>query len=137
MSDTETSPAPDLASSFAQASEEQRDEPRFHVHWHVSASLDGHGVCQGFLKDISVKGATLYLDHNPEHIKTGTLQIQAPPLEAHTAPHLIEVEVRFIYSIHDSAEQMFRAGVLFKQFRVETDQTFLENRLVKFEIPAA
>lgn len=128
--------APTHDTDPGQGGGERRNEARFRVHWHVAASLDGRRWYQGFLKDISIEGATLYLDHNLEHHRAITLQIQVPPLAAHAPAHLIGIDCHSVYSIHDNSEQMFRTGVMFTKFHQEADRDFLETRLLKFEIPA-
>lgn len=41
--------------------EESRSESRTHVRWHVDAFVDGQNVHHGFIKDISLKGADIFL----------------------------------------------------------------------------
>ncbi len=126
----------DVHSSPFNPGNEQRREPRFHVHWHVATELDKHGICLGFIKEISIQGATLYLDHDLIKVKKIILEIQVPALQPHTAPHILAIDCQVIYAIHDSDEQMFRTGIHFDKFQVESEKDFLDHRLKNFEIAA-
>lgn len=124
--------APDTPAETSRAIPEQRGEPRFRVQWHAAASFDGHHVFAGYTKDLSIKGATLYLDHNPEKAKSVSLRIQVPPLSEGAPPHVVDVEGRVVYAIHDSEEQLFRAGIHFNRFIKDSDRDFLESRLQSY-----
>src|SRR5574340_917614 len=100
--DTPDDHTPDPPAGIAQAAPEQRSEPRFRVQWHVAVSLDGRDICHAYTKDVSTKGATLYLEHNPQKVRSVSLRIQVPPLAEGAAPHLIDVDGNIVYSIHDS-----------------------------------
>lgn len=114
------------------AAPEQRGEPRFRVQWHVMVALDGRDVCQGYTKDISTKGATLYLEHNPERFRSVSLRIQVPPLDESAGPHIIDVDGSVVYAIHDSDALSFRAGIHFSRFIKESDRNFLDSRLKSY-----
>jgi hypothetical protein len=124
----------DVHSSPLNSADEQRREPRFHVHWHVVTELDKHGICHGFIKEISIQGATLFLDHDLIKVKTILLEIESPALQPQAPPHILAIDCHVIYAIHDSEERMFRTGIHFHKFRIDSDKDFLDHRLRNFEV---
>lgn len=124
----------DVHASLPDANGVQRHHPKFHVHWHVGTRLENHGVCFGYIKEVSILGATLFLDHDLTKVKSIQLEIQVPALQPHTPPHLVDIDCRVVSVIHDSEERMFRTGVQFTRFLVEADKDFLDQRLKKFEV---
>lgn len=123
-------PAPASSPAVPTPESEQRNFPRHGVRWHVDAQLDG-GIHRGSIREISTGGATLFLEVNPG--KSGTrklsLHIHVPPFDVKHREHIVEVECRIVYSLHDSREQTFRIGLQFTHFRNAADQTLLQNRL--------
>lgn len=111
--------------------EESRTERRVHVRWHVDVFIDGQGMHRGFIKDISVKGADIFLEHNMQNVKLIKLHIHVPPLNITEAHHVVEVSGKVIYSSHDSDELLFRTGIKFLEFHSESDRTYLQSRVVK------
>lgn len=111
--------------------DESRTEPRVHVRWHVDAFIDGQGMHRGFIKDISVKGADIFLEHNMQNVKLIKLHIHVPPLNITEAHHVVEVSGKVIYSSHDSDELLFRTGIKFLEFHSESDRAYLQSRVVK------
>ena len=91
--------------------------------------VDGHDVYHGFVKNISMHGAKLYLDHNLQNVKQIKLQIHIPPLQAATPPHVIEVLAKVSDSTYDSDEEYFRSGIVFIKFSLEADSGYLESRI--------
>jgi hypothetical protein len=121
-----TSPAPPDAPKY----EERRSEHRIRVRWHVDALVDGQ-MQHGIVKDISPKGADILLEHNLQNAKLIRLHIHVPPLSVTDDHHAVEISGKIIYSSHDSDEMLFRTGVKFLQFHLESDQTYLQSRLGK------
>lgn len=115
--------------SSATKSKENRGEQRYRVKWHASATIDGLGTHQGFIKDISTKGTAIFLGLNLQGVRLATLRIQMPPLEPRGDTHVIEVQGKVIYCNHDSEELFFRSGILFTQFKEASDLAFLSARL--------
>jgi hypothetical protein len=107
---------------------EHSDSARHIVRWHADVLLDGH-ICQGIVHEISESGATLFLELNPQKAKKLSLNIHVPPLDDKHGQHIVEVEGKIIYAIHDSEEQQFRAGVQFSEFANESDPAFLTSYL--------
>lgn len=107
--------------------------PHAHAHashkWHTDVIVEGHDVYHGFVKEISMQGAKLYLEHNLQNDKLVKLQIHIPPLEAAVEPHVIEVTAKINYTIYDSVEDFFRSGVNFTRFSLESDSAYLETRI--------
>ncbi|MFZ2300729.1 MAG: PilZ domain-containing protein [Gallionella sp.] len=131
--DPAASDTPGLPSGTADTRphEEQRIEPRVHVRWHVDVFVEGQAVYHGFIKDISSKGADVFVDHNFQNVKFVKLLIHVPPLSATEDHHVIDVSGKVIYAAHDSEELLFRIGINFLKFNLESDQAYLRSRLAK------
>jgi hypothetical protein len=137
--DAKESKAPDLSRTIAKATpsapkdagihKELRIEPRIRVRWHADAFIDGQGVYQGFVKDISLKGTDIFLDHNLQKVKFIKLRIYVPPLSKTSVSYVMEVSAKVIYTAYDSTETLFHTGVNFTQFNLASDQTYLQSRI--------
>lgn len=114
-----------------QFSGDARNEPRFHFRLAVDVLVDGREFHHGFVKDISLEGATLYIDRNFQKPKSIQLHIKVPPIIAATKPHVVKVAGTIVYSIYDCDEMRFRSGVNFDQFNTPSDRDFLQERLFK------
>ena len=108
---------------------EFRVEPRIRVKWRVDAFIDGQGVYQGFVKDISLSGTDVFLDHNLQKVKFVKLRIYVPPLSKTSSPHVMEVSAKVRYTAYDSRESLFHTGVKFSQFNLESDHAYLQSRI--------
>ncbi|MBI3478935.1 MAG: hypothetical protein HY016_01020 [Nitrosomonadales bacterium] len=115
------------ASTATWAHKDSRSETRIHVGWHADAFIDGHGVERCFLKEISSQGTDIFLDHNLRNVKVIKLHIYVPPLGAQNKPHVMEVSGKIIYTAYDSDESLFRAGVNFVSFTLESDREYLQS----------
>ena len=114
-----------------QSIDDARNEPRFRFRLAVDVLIDGQELHRGFVKDISLAGATLYIDRNFQKPKSIQLHIKVPPLIATTKPHVVKVAGTIVYSIYDCDEMSFRSGVNFEQFNTPSDRDFLQERLFK------
>ena len=121
---TNPAPAPEAVAVTSSA------HPHHHAFhkWHADILVDGHDLYHGFVKDISMHGAKLYLDHNLQNVKQVKLQIHIPPLKAATASYVIEVAAKVSDTIYDSDEEYFRSTVIFIKFSLESDSAYLESR---------
>ncbi|MDO8465725.1 MAG: PilZ domain-containing protein [Gallionella sp.] len=131
--DSTASDTPGLPSgpTDARSHEEQRIEPRVHVRWHVDVFVDGQAVYHGFIKDISLKGADVFIDHNLQNVKLVKLLIHVPPLSVTSDHHVVDVSGKVVYTSHDSDELLFRTGINFLKFNLESDQAYLQSRLAR------
>lgn len=109
---------------------ECRSEPRIHVRWHADALIDGRGVYHGFVKDISLNGADILLEHSLQNVKFVKLHICLPPLSVIDDQHVVEVSGKIVRVVYDCNESFFRAGVNFLKFNLESDQTHLKSRIL-------
>lgn len=107
---------------------EHRDSARHIVRWHADVMVDGR-FCQGIVHEVSESGATLFLELNPQKARKLSLNLHVPPMDDKHAQHIVEVECKIVYSIHDSEEQLFRAGVQFSRFATASDPAFLASYL--------
>ncbi|WP_283745440.1 PilZ domain-containing protein [Sideroxydans sp. CL21] len=105
------------------------DEPHPHFKWHAEVRVDGHDVFQGIVKDISMKGLNLVLDHNLQNSKLVKLHIHIPPADISSPHHVLEVSGKITSTVFDSAEEAFRSSISFIQFTLDSDQTYLQSLL--------
>ena len=117
----------------AQGSKEHRSVPRFYVKWRAIAFVDAQSQHHGFIKDISTKGASVFLDCNLQSLEYIKLHIHVPPSHTTKAPHVIEVYGKVVYTAHDTRELLFRVGISFFKFDSEHDPAFLEKYLTDFQ----
>ena len=115
-----------------EGSKEQRKSPRFRVGWHTDILFDDQSTHHGFINDISTLGASIFLDNSliPEK---STLHIHVPPLNLTSEPHIIAVSGRTVYVVYDGDQQLFRAAFVFLKFHLESDLTYLNERLTKYQ----
>lgn len=109
---------------------ECRREPRIHVRWHASALIDGQDAYHGFIKDISLNGADVFLGHSLQNEKFVKLHICLPPLSVTDDPHVVEVSGKIVCVVYDCNESFFRTGVNFLKFNLESDQAHLKSRIL-------
>jgi hypothetical protein len=116
--------------SIAVGNQDQRKSPRYRVKWHADILTDDQITHKGFVKDISVKGASVYLNSNL-HMAKCTLRIHVPPLISTSKPHIMEVFGRIVYVVYDGEKQFFHAAISFIKFHPESDLANLGERLTK------
>jgi len=134
--------APDLSSDVAKAislipaarDKESRKAPRFRVKWRIEIHIDEQGMFTGFVKDVSTTGASIYLGRNLQAVKFVTLHICITPFDTTSKPRIVVVFVKIVYTVYDSEEHLFRAGVTFLKFNSESDLAFLEARLTNHHV---
>lgn len=108
--------------------EELHGESHPHVRWHADVLADGH-VYRGFVKDISTKGANLFIEHNLQNSRLIKLHIHVPPLAVTSQPHVLEVSAKIISTIYDGSEDSFRSGIIFQKFTQESELAYLQSRI--------
>lgn len=121
------------APAVVKGSKEHRSAQRFYVKWRTIAFIDTQSQHHGFIKDISVKGAAVFLDRNLQSLEFVKLHIHVPPSHAAKAPRTVAVYGKIIYTVYDNKELLFRAGVSFLKFDSEHDPVFLETYLNNFQ----
>lgn len=109
--------------------EEYHDVPHPHHKWHAEARVDGHDVYTGYVKDISMHGVHLFLEHNLQDAKFVKLHIHIPPLLVTDPHHILEVTGKVTSPIYDSDEGYFRSTISFLEFTLESDRAYLRTRL--------
>jgi hypothetical protein len=118
-----------LPTSSKHKYENIHDVPHPHFRWHAEALVDGHEVCRGIVKDISMKGVNFYPDHNLQNAKLLKLQIHIPPLVVTAPHHILEVTGKITSTVYDSVEDSFRSGISFLEFTLESDRAYLLSRI--------
>ena len=109
---------------------EHRDNNEIHLKLRVKAIVEEQRIHHGFIKYLSLKGATLFLDHNLQNINTIKLQIHIPPnFEIQENPRVVEVSGKVLYSIYDSKEWQFRSAINFDHFYSESDRKYIESKI--------
>lgn len=109
---------------------ENRGEHRIHVRWHVDVLIEGH-IWQGFVRDISIGGASIFLEHNCQNVKNVKLHIHVPPSDKFSPQHILDVSAKIIYTAYDSDESLFRSGVKFSKFNLQSDSDYLLSCIAK------
>ncbi|MFA6062145.1 MAG: PilZ domain-containing protein [Gallionella sp.] len=100
-----------------------------HVKWHTDVLVDGHDVYRGYVRDVSLKGAELFLSHNLQHSQFVKLHIHVPPLQDSILPRILEMTARVLSPVYDSRAEYFRSSIVFLQFTFESDKTYLRTRV--------
>lgn len=121
------------APAVAQGSKEHRSAQRFYVKWRTTALIDAQSQHHGFIKDISVKGAAVFLDRNLQSLEFVKLHIHVPPSHASKTSRTVAVYGKIVYTVYDNRELLFRVGVSFLKFDSEHDPAFLETYLTNFQ----
>jgi hypothetical protein len=103
--------------------------PHHHFKWHVDVRVDGHDVYQGFIKEITLEGTHLFVEHNLQNAKFAKLHIHIPPVANATLHPVVEVSGKIISTIFDSSEDCFRSAIHFQEFTLESDRIYLQSRL--------
>lgn len=120
-------------SNSKQGSKEHRSAQRFYVKWRAIAFIDAQSQHHGFIKDISMKGAAVFLDRNLQSQEFIKLHIHVPPAYTLKVPRIIDVYGKVVYTAHDRHELLFRVGVNFLKFDSEQDPAFLETYLKNYQ----
>jgi len=108
---------------------ETHDTPHPHFKWHAEVLVDGHDVYDVLVKDISMKGLNLVLDHNLQNSKLVKLHVHVPPPTSSSPHHVLEISGKITSTVYDSAEESFRSGVIFTEFTLESDRALLQSLL--------
>ncbi len=112
---------------------EHRAYPRYTVSWRIAVSAEGQDWQEGKIRDISLNGAAVKL---PRNLKPGTrvtLNIQIPSLSPQSDPKIMVIHGKIAYSILDTQNHDFRIGLNFIKYEQESDYSYLEQRLTKYQ----
>jgi hypothetical protein len=109
--------------------QDAHSKPHPHFKWHAEVLVDGHDMYQGIVKNISMKGLNLILEHNLQNSKLVKLHIHIPPPDISDPPHVLEVSGKITSTVYDNDEESFRSGISFVQFTLDSDQTYLQSLL--------
>lgn len=102
------------------SSAEHRKHPRYRVRWKVFIAHQWNGqeqIFSGRTHDLSLKGASVYSDHNIFVEGKVTVYLVMPTLVADLGEHIIEIESRMVYTVLASNQRQFRIGLHFLKFR--------------------
>jgi len=110
---------------------EARATPRYRVRWRTEVVLNAQTTYYGHLKDISISGAAVLMEHNIKSAQSITLFVEIPSESTYTykEPHILQVEGKVISTIYESESAYFRTGIVFRRFIPENDRAFLDNYL--------
>lgn len=114
----------------AGASGDLRERTRTPTRLRVTAIIEAYGILQGYVRDISINGASLYVEHNLHIHKSIELQLIIPPQVVNEPPRVVVVAGKIVYSVYESYELGFRAGIHFLKFNNEADIAYLQSRIV-------
>lgn len=105
-----------------------RREERYMAAWKISVAAEGQGLHDGKLRDISLHGAAILVEHNLTPHTRVMLHVHVPSLEGRASKILVVHGVT-TYTVHDMRSLRFRTGISFAKFEVASDQAYLESRL--------
>lgn len=108
---------------------EERTTPRYRVRWRAEIIIDAKTTYYGHLKDISIGGAAVLLEHNIKSPRPVTLYLEIPSMHAQNAPHILQVEGKVIDTIYEGDSSYFRTSIAFRRFIPADDLAFLDNYL--------
>lgn len=108
---------------------EARATPRYRVRWRAEIIIDAQTTYYGHLKDISIGGAAVLMEHNIKSPLSVTLFLEIPSANAFNAPHILQVEGKVIDTIYEGDSAYFRTGIAFRRFVPADELTFLDNHL--------
>lgn len=74
------------------------------------------------------------MGRNLQTVKFVTLHMCITPSDTISKPRIVVVFGKITYTVYDSAEHLFRAGVNFLKFNSESDLAFLEARLTNHHV---
>lgn len=120
-----------IKSSPPRGSKEHRKETRYKAAWKTGVTIQGGGLLEGKIKDISLHGAAIMIGRNIKPRTELTLHIHIPSLAGPAAPKIMTVHGIAAYTVHDGNEQCFRVGISFVKFEPASERNYLEARLVK------
>lgn len=112
---------------------EKRQAQRFRVNWHTDIISSDQSPHQGFINDISVQGASVFLSDSLT-TEEAVLHIHIPPLTKTASPHVLVIFGRTVYAVFDGDKQMYRVAFVFQKFHRESDQDYLGERLSKYQM---
>lgn len=104
---------------------EQHDKHHIHIFWHADALIEGK-IYHGFVKDISIEGAELFLEHHFSKTKLIKLHIYVPPYTRSEPRHLLDISGKVLYTGYDGDEFLFRSNIKFLKFNLESDAEYLQ-----------
>jgi c-di-GMP-binding flagellar brake protein YcgR len=109
---------------------EHRKYPRYRVHWKVLIVHEQSGTRQifkGRTHDLSIKGASIYSDHNIFVEGKVTVYLVMPTLDGDLGEKVIEIESRMVYTVLASNQHQFRIGLHFLKFKGNGHRLLSEN----------
>jgi len=112
-----------------QGGREHRKEIRYRASWKVVVAVEGQGLHDGRIRDISLHGAAILIGRNPKPKTKVTLHIHIPSLTGPGASRTMKITGLAAYSVHDANNQCFRVGITFVKFELVSDRDYLEDRL--------
>lgn len=117
----------------------KRRDPRLHVHWRVAIVYNNNGkneIFHGRTHDLSIRGASIYSDHNIFVEEPVNVLLGIPSLSTNQGDKIIEISSRMIYTVLASNHHQFRIGLHFLRFKEDGRKILaanLTNRGVKSE----
>ncbi|MES1982243.1 MAG: PilZ domain-containing protein [Pseudomonadota bacterium] len=111
--------APDETKQGPAAGAELRQNYRHPLHWRVALVYDNQGkndIYHGRTNNLSVSGASIYLDHNIFMTEV-VLLLAVPPRQIGARETIIEIQCRMVYTVLDGDDSRFRIGIHFVRFK--------------------
>ena len=103
----------------AAKSVDHRKGYRHPMHWRIALVYDNGGkndIYHGRTHDVSVTGASIYVDHNI-FLSEVVMLLAVPPQNIGHKETIIEIKCRMIYTVLDAEQRRFRIGIRFLHFK--------------------
>lgn len=116
---------------------ENRKQHRHPIHWRIALVhrySDRNDIYHGRTHDLSVLGASIFVDYNIFMMSELVLLLAIPPLQPGHQETIIEIQCRMVYTILASAQSQFRIGIRFLDFKGD-GKRLLSDILSKRVIP--
>lgn len=116
---------------------ENRKHFRHPIHWRIALvhkKGEKNDIYHGRTHDLSLWGASIFVDSNIFVMTEVVMLLAIPPLHQGLKETIVEIQCRMSYTVLDSEESRFRIGIRFLHFKGE-GKRILSDILSKRVIP--
>ena len=99
---------------------ESRKSPRYYARWRIAIVFDeteNRPTIHGHTHDVSLRGASVYTEHNVVSITPVTVLLSPPLAHEGERQKIIEIRTQLAYSVYAGSNSCFRIGLNFIKFK--------------------